>query len=87
LFPPVLLVSPDPPDVPSGPRGVSVSSGPFGVPPYSPACPPVPGVSWVLQSYSNSLVRPAAAALSPGVLLPAARWLSSLAAAHACMHA
>jgi hypothetical protein len=40
-----LGVSPDPPAVPSGPRGVSVPSGPFGVPPYSPACSPVPLVS------------------------------------------
>jgi hypothetical protein len=31
----------NPPVVPSGPRGVSVPSGLFGVPPYSPACPPV----------------------------------------------
>jgi hypothetical protein len=85
-----LGVSPDPPAVPSGLRGVSVPSGPFGVPPYSPACPPVPLVS--LGSYSsicNSLVRPAAAAAapSPGVLLPAVRWLSILAVAHACAHA
>ena len=78
------------PAVPSGPRGVSVPSGPFGVPPYSPACPPVPLVS--LGSYSgvaqhgDSLGRPAAAAPFPGVLLPAVRWLSSLAVAHACIH-
>ena len=76
--------------VPSGPRGVSVPSGPFGVPPYSPVCPPVPLVSLGSYSsvaqYSNSLVRPAAAAPFPGVLLPAVRWLSSLAVAHACIH-
>jgi hypothetical protein len=78
------------PAVPSGPRGVSVPSGPFGVPPYFPACPPVPLVSLGSCSstaqHSDSLVRPAAAALFPGVLLPAVRWLSSLAAAHAHAH-
>jgi hypothetical protein len=84
-----LGVSPDPPLCPpaSGPRGVSVPSGPFGVPPYSPACPPVPLVS--LGSYGiicNNLVRPAAAAPFPGVLLPAVLWLSSLAVAHTCMY-
>ena len=46
-----LGVSPDPPAVPSGPRGVSVPSGPFGVPSYLPACPPVPLVS--LGSHSS----------------------------------
>jgi hypothetical protein len=86
-----LGVSPDPPAVPSGPRGVSVPSGPFGVPPhpYPPVCPPVPLVSRGFYSsiaMSNSLVRPAAAAPSLCVLLPAVRWLSSLAVAHACIH-
>jgi hypothetical protein len=78
-----LGVSPDPPVVPSGPRDVSwiprVPSGPFGRV-FSGA--PVP---WILQWHGNSLVRPAAAAPSPGVLLPAVRWLSSLAAAHVCV--
>jgi hypothetical protein len=39
------------PSVSCGPRGVSVPSGPYGAPPYSPACPPVPLVS--LGSYSS----------------------------------
>jgi hypothetical protein len=49
VVPPVLLVfgiSSDPPAVPSGPLGVfwipRVPSGPSGVPPGPPACPPVP---------------------------------------------
>jgi hypothetical protein len=49
-----LGVSPDPSAVPSGPRGVSVPSGLFGVPPYSPACAPVPLVS--LGSYSSTVI-------------------------------
>jgi hypothetical protein len=80
--------------VPSSPRGVSwiprVPFGPFDVPLDPPACPPVPliGVAWVLQQCSNGLVRPAGrCAPSPGVLLPAVRWLSSLAVAHVCVHA
>jgi hypothetical protein len=78
LFPPVLLVSlPTPPLCPPVLR-VSL-------------CPPGPLVFLlihprVLQWYSNSLVRPAAAAPFPGVLLPAVRWLSSLAVAHACIN-
>jgi hypothetical protein len=97
----------DPPVVPSGPLGVSpdpplcppvlvVSLYPPALlvsllkAPYSPACPPVPLVSLGSHSsivwHSNSLVRPAAAATFPGVLLPAVRWLSSLAVAHACTH-
>jgi hypothetical protein len=39
-----------------------------------------------LSPRSNSLVRPTAAAPSPGVFLSAVRWLSSLAVAHACIH-
>jgi hypothetical protein len=33
--------------VPSGPRGVSVPSGPFGV--FPRVSPGAPGVSWILQ--------------------------------------
>jgi hypothetical protein len=50
----VSAASPDPPAVPSGPRGVSVPSGPFDVPPYPPVCPPVPLVS--RGSYSSIVI-------------------------------
>jgi hypothetical protein len=90
LFPPVLLVPP--PIPPLCPPVLVVSLCP-PVPLVSLLIPPrvlqtsgAPGVSWVLQQHGNSLVRPAAAAPSPGVLLPAVRWLSSLAVAHACIH-
>jgi hypothetical protein len=89
----------------------AVPSGPLGVSPDPPLCPPVLVVSlcppvllvslliparvlwcpWCLLGptmvyHGNSLVRPAAAAPFPGVLLPAVRWLSNLAVAHACIH-
>jgi hypothetical protein len=76
-----LGVSPDPPAVPSGLRSrrcrlPRVPSGPSVVPLGPPACPPVsgaPGVSWVLQQHSNSLVQPAAVAPSPSWCLGARR--------------
>jgi hypothetical protein len=82
---PSLLVSLRPPRcalaLPSGPRGASVPSGPFGVPPYPPVCPPVPLVP--RGSYSMCGPRPLHPLLVPCCPLS---WLSSLAVAHACTH-
>jgi hypothetical protein len=84
LFPPVLLVSLPIPRcaLRSSWRLCALRSfwRPFLFPRASSGAP---GVSWVLKQCSDSLVRPAAAAPFPGVLLPAVRWLSSSAVARA----
>jgi hypothetical protein len=89
LFPPVLLVSLPIPRCALRSSWCLCALRSFWCPSLFPRVSPgAPGVSWILQQHSvqlqhsNSLVRPAAAAPF-GVLLPAVRWLSSLAVAHA----